>query len=205
MQGLLCSLFLIALGAGFTTGWFVRENVDVGCISSDDIKSAQSAWAGAVVSIGDAWLSEGCTGALREANGALDAAYSFDRPLLFKPTLTVKPTTFRPTREGALSYFVGQCVDAASHVSTDNGFALGYSVGDAANSSTWKGFSAVYFHDMTFHVDGDYCRSAIAQGKMTYTSRLTSTNYSVDKTFAYVPNPDGGIPLITVHHSSVEM
>ena len=41
-------------------------------------------------------------------------------PVLFKPTLTVNPQTFRTTRDGALAYFVGG--DPA--YPNDSGFAL---------------------------------------------------------------------------------
>lgn len=200
-------VFLTALFAGLF-GWsFVNwhnhphtNNAD--CISTDDIRDAQAAWGGAVVAIGNAWMDEGCVGALREANGALDAAYSFDDPLLFKPTLTTKPNTYRPTRDGALSYFVGQCAPVVTN--GDNGFALGYSVGKKDDTKTWQGFTKVEFSDMTFHVGGEYCGAPVAQGRMTYYSRYTKLSYSVDKTFVYKRNPKaGGIPLLTVHHSSM--
>ena len=175
------------------------------CISVEDIDRAQKAWADALVSMGNAWMSERCPGALREANNALDAAYSFENPLLFKPTLTTPPYTFRPTRAGALSYFVGECA-GNDRVGTDNGFALGHSVGDSQNNSTWQGFSSVQFLNMTYHVGGSYCTSAIAQGQMSYFSRYTQMTYTVDKTFAYIHNSmEGGIPLLTVHHSSIAL
>lgn len=42
------------------------------------------------------------------AEKVIDAAYGYQLgAVLFKPTLTVNPQTFRTTREGALSYFVG--------------------------------------------------------------------------------------------------
>ena len=51
----------------------------------------------------------------------LDSAYAYDMgPVLFKPTLTVAPQTFRTSRDGALAYFVGG--DKA--FPNDSGFAL---------------------------------------------------------------------------------
>lgn len=204
-------LSLITFGIGFGIGWALGDDDEhnsyqehINCITVSQIDSAQAAWAGAVVAIGNAWMQEGCVGALREANGALDAAYSFERPLLFKPSLTVPPHTFRPTRTGALSYFVGAC--APDVTGSDSGFALGYSVGDATNQSTWQGFTAVEFSDMTYHIGGEYCGAAVAQGRMTHHSRFTGLSYSVDKSFVYKKNPnDGGIPLITLHHSSIAL
>ena len=202
-----CAIALVVgVGAGFGVGWASNDTKEPVCVTKEEIESAQNAWAGAVVGIGEAWNSNGCTGAVAAANGALDAAYSFRDPsLLFKPTLTVAPNTFRPTRAGALSYFVGACA-GSDHIPTDGGFTLGYSVGDRDNQTTWQGFTKVIFHDMTFRTGGKYCEAPIAQGKMTYTSRFTGLDYTVDKTFAYKKNPvEGSIPLITLHHSSKEV
>jgi hypothetical protein len=203
---------LAALGAGFGIGWVVGRALDddAACITSADIERAQEAWSTAVINIGTAWNAEQCVGALREANAALDAAYSFERPLLFKPTLAVPPHTFRPTRSGALSYFIGNCstydesFDDYGFALTgdDYGFALGYSVGHANNQTTWLGFTSVDFSQMSYHLGGVYCGAAVAQGRMTYRSRFTYEEHAVDKTFVYVRNPNGGIPLITAHHSS---
>ena len=41
------------------------------------------------------------------ALGALNGAYNYPESVLFKPTLTTAPYTFRPTKAGALSYFIG--------------------------------------------------------------------------------------------------
>ena len=59
--------------------------------------------------------------AKQTANAVLDAAYGYNMgAVLFKPTLTVAPQTFRTTKEGALAYFVGGDKNYAS----DTGFAL---------------------------------------------------------------------------------
>ena len=101
---------------------------------------AQAAWQNAIVSIGVAWIGDmsdgvpdmNCTAAVLAAKGALNAAYGYeankdsDPPVLFKPTWTVDPDTFRPTYAGALSYFIGHECSDMDAVSTDNGFAFGY-------------------------------------------------------------------------------
>ena len=101
---------------------------------------AQAAWQNAIVSIGVAWIGDmsdgvpdmNCTAAVLAAKGALNAAYGYeankdsDPPVLFKPTWTVEPDTFRPTYAGALSYFIGHECSDMDAVSTDNGFAFGY-------------------------------------------------------------------------------
>ena len=38
---------------------------------------------------------------------ALGGAYNYSDPVLFKSTLATVPYTFRPTKQGALSYFIG--------------------------------------------------------------------------------------------------
>lgn len=50
--------------------------------------------------------------ARRIAGDVLDATYGYDLgPVLFKPTLSGGDLTFRTTRKGALSYFVGHDPD----------------------------------------------------------------------------------------------
>lgn len=172
------------------------------CISDSDIDAAQDAWAIAAVAIGNAWNDENCTGALRQANLALDAAYTFDQPLLFRPTLASPANAFRRTRADVLSYFVGACAPNGT-VGTDKGFALGFSVGDPNDQTTWQGFESVTFSNMTYATSGTFCDVALAQGTMSYVSRHTKATHVVDKTFVYLKNPtDGAHPLITAHHSS---
>lgn len=62
---------------------------------------------------------------------------------------------------------------------------------------------------MKFLEGGAFCHAGVAQGKLTLTSRWKGANGdpvngTVDKTFTYMPNPDG-IPLLVVHHSSLEV
>ena len=51
--------------------------------------------------------SEACIAAYRVATGALAAAYNYDGKVLFKPTFTTTPYTYRVKLSGALSYFIG--------------------------------------------------------------------------------------------------
>ena len=210
-----CSLrYLLAFG-------FVATASASTCITQADVDTSQAAWDGALESIGQAWTgsdphknAQDCVAAKSAAEGALSAAYAYDSSItskvLFKPTLTSGAYTFRNDRAGALSYFVGECA-GSGHIKQDGGFALGYSVGTQGDRSTYMGFENVRFHEMSYQIsentDSPFCRSAIAQGKMTITSRLTGDEITVDKTFAYVknPNPDGAPLLLTAHHSSLEI
>lgn len=204
-----CTLIITAtlasaavLGMGFSIGWSVRP-INTDCLTTNDILEAQRAWGKAVVAIGDAWMQgQNCDAALEQAKGAFDAAYT--TPLLFKPTVTYEPYTFRNNRTDTVSYFVGKCA-IPDRVGEDLGFALGFVAGDSNNSLTWKGYSNFYFHDFKYLINDNYCHSAVAQGKVTLTSRLTGSNSTVDKTFVYTPASSGLRARISVHHSSDEV
>lgn len=102
--------------------------------------------------------------------------------VLFKPTLTVNPQTFRTTRAGALAYFVGG--DPA--FPKDTGFALkGWTRFDVANSAIF--------------IAGD---SAATMGKVHITGKDGKVT-TVDKTWKFVKD-DAGKLRIVVHHSSLE-
>ncbi|MBY0422831.1 MAG: hypothetical protein K2Q06_11050, partial [Parvularculaceae bacterium] len=108
-------------------------------ISDAQLASARKAWGDALVGISKAYETGGIGAATTAANAALDAAYGYGLgPVLFKPTLTTAPQTFRTTREGALAYFVG----ANPNYPSDTGFAL-------------KGWRSVETVTAATYVDGD--------------------------------------------------
>ena len=77
-------------------------------ITEAEVLAVQKAWGDALVQIGNDFASGGQSKAVATANAVLDAAYGYNMgPVLFKPTLTSAPQTFRVTKEGALAYFVG--------------------------------------------------------------------------------------------------
>jgi len=83
-------------------------------ITEQELTEARKIWGDALVAISTAYDEEGIEPATALANGALDAAYAYNMgDVLFKPTLASGEQTFRPTREGALSYFVGHNVKTA--------------------------------------------------------------------------------------------
>lgn len=78
-------------------------------ISEQEVLAAQEGWCKALVDISTTHENQGLEAAKALAEQVIDAAYGYQMgAVLFKPTLTVVPQTFRPTREGALSYFVGE-------------------------------------------------------------------------------------------------
>ncbi|MEM8548776.1 MAG: phosphoribosyl-AMP cyclohydrolase, partial [Pseudomonadota bacterium] len=90
-------------------------------ITEQELTEARKIWGDALVAVSKAWEDGGIEAAREVANGALDAAYGYNLgPVLFKPTLASGEQTFRPTKEGALSYFVAHNDDYP----LDSGFGL---------------------------------------------------------------------------------
>ncbi len=152
-------------------------------ISEPEVQAAQQAWCKALVDISAAHTRSGQAAAKALAEQVIDAAYGYQMgAVLFKPTLTVNPQTFRPTRAGALSYFVGG--DPA--FPKDTGFAL-------------KGWSKCEVANAAIFIAGD---SANTLGKVNFTGKDGKVT-SVDKTWSFVKD-DAGKLRIVVHHSSLE-
>ena len=151
-------------------------------ITEADVTAAQRAWCQALVDIGAANDRSGQPAAKALAEKVIDAAYGYQMgAVLFKPTLTVAPQTFRTTRAGALAYFVGG--DAA--FPKDTGFAL-------------KGWQSCRVANAAIFIAGD---SATTMGNVMITGRDGKVT-TVDKTWKFVKD-DAGKLRIVVHHSSL--
>lgn len=152
-------------------------------ISETEVQAAQQAWCKALVDISATHASSGQPAAKALAEKVIDSAYGYQMgAVLFKPTLTVSPQTFRTTRAGALAYFVGG--DPA--FPKDSGFALkGWTRCDVANTAMF--------------IDGD---SATTMGKVHITGKDGKVT-TVDKTWQFVRD-DAGKLRIVLHHSSLE-
>lgn len=152
-------------------------------ITEAEVKAAQQAWCKALVDIGAAHAKGGQAEAKALAEKVLDAAYGYQMgAVLFKPTLTTNPQTFRTTREGALAYFVG----GNPAFPADSGFAL-------------KGWQQCQVENAAIFITGD---SATTMGKVRLTGKDGKPT-TVDKTWKFVKD-DAGQPRIVVHHSSLE-
>ena len=91
-------------------------------ITKDEVLEAQKAWGDAIVRISNTYLDKGDYKAAAEK--AADELYGYGRSdVLFKPTKAAE-TPFRPSAEGALSYFIGGDKVEGGY-SEDKGFALG--------------------------------------------------------------------------------
>lgn len=152
-------------------------------VTEKEALAAQLAWCSALIDINATYKKEGQAAAKALAGKVIDSAYAYQMgAVLFKPTLTVNPQTFRPTRAGALSYFVG----GDSSFPNDTGFAL----------KGWKKCEPV---NSAIFLDGN---SAITMGKVHFTDKNGKVT-TVDKTWGYVKD-DAGNLRINLHHSSLE-
>ena len=147
-----------------------------------EVEAAQIAWGTALVAISTEFDNNGKAAATRVAERVIDTAYGYKMgPVLFKPTLAAAPTTFRTTREGALSYFVG----GNPNYPGDSGFALKH----------WRSYK---IDNAAILITGS---TAISMGNVTLTDRKGNVTV-VDKTFGYVRDGEGKLRIV-LHHSSL--
>lgn len=151
-------------------------------ITVAEVEAAQQAWGQALVAISTEHKTKGHAAAKALAGQVLDSAYGYAMgPVLFKPTLTTAPQTFRTDRQGALAYFVG----GDSKYPGDSGFAL----------KDWTGFQIA---NAGIVITGN---SAISMGNVTLTNGKGERT-TVDKTWGYTRGPDGKLRIV-LHHSSL--
>ena len=180
-----------ALGAG-AERWRVHGYPKWNCEA--DVHAAQQDWKDAILDISAAYR-ENTTSSdfVTIATEAIQALYGYDiGPVTFKPTLAVDQP-FRPTAQGALSYFVGN--DATNDyaggggIPEDSGFAI-------AGGDTWS--KVLFFNDQISCV-GDV---ALAQGYYYFTNATSKQDVGVEYTFVYKKIEEGQLKII-VHHSSL--
>ena len=156
-------------------------------ITKLEVNAAQQAWCDALVAIGKTHQNGGDADAKALASKVLTEAYDYDKgSVFFKPTLAYGEKTFRPTKAGALAYFVG----GDSNFPDDKGFALKPWV-KARYDNLGDGDEGIQIH-------GDI---AITMGNVWVTA-ADGTEVMVDKTFVFKKSDDGKLRLI-VHKSSL--
>lgn len=154
-------------------------------ITKAEVNAAQQAWCDALVAIGKTHADGGDAKAL--ASKVLDDAYAYDHDgVFFKPTLAHDKNTFRPTKKGALAYFVGGDPDFPE----DQGFALKPWV-KARYDNLGDGDEGIQIH-------GDI---AITMGNVWVIDQ-EGNEIMVDKTFVFKKGADGKLRLI-VHKSAL--
>lgn len=148
-------------------------------ITTDEVRQAQQSWGEGIVTIGKLFLDKGDY--VKAAQNHLDTLYAFEAgTVLFKPTKAAEKQ-FRPTREAALSYFVGD----NDNYKEDHGFAI----------HPW---TKVRFKNSGTSIHGNY---AVAMGNYFFTQQ-DGTEVKVEYTFGYIKGEDGRLK-INLHHSSL--
>jgi hypothetical protein len=151
-------------------------------ITEAEVLAAQVAWGDALVAISTTHEKQGQAAAKALAEKVIDQAYGYQLgAVLFKPTLTTAPQTFRTTRAGALSYFVG----GDSAFPMDKGFAL-------------NGWRQVQIQNAGIFIDGDV---ATTMGNVMITDKAGKVT-TVDKTWKFLKDTNGKLRIV-VHHSSL--
>lgn len=154
-------------------------------ITEDEVNAAQQAWCDALVQIGTTHQEGGDYKALAEK--VLTEAYDYDSgKVFFKPTLAFGSNTFRNTKEGALSYFVG----GNSNYPEDKGFALTPWV-KARYDNAGDGNNGIQIY-------GDI---AITMGNVWVTGK-DGKEVMVDKTWVFKKGKDGKLRIV-VHKSAL--
>jgi hypothetical protein len=153
-------------------------------ITEAEVNAAQQAWCDALVNIGKVYAAGGDYRAV--ANQALTDLYDYDHgKVFFKPTLAHGSNTFRPTKEGALAYFVG----GNPAFPDDKGFAL----------KRWT--EVTYDNNAAENGIQIHGPIAITMGNV-YLTDADGNHVTVDKTFVFHRDADGKLRLI-VHKSSL--
>ena len=151
-------------------------------ITEAELEQARTAWGDALIAISRTFETDGIEAARTLAGNVLDAAYSYNLgPVLFKPTLASGEKTFRPTRKGALSYFVGHDPDYP----LDAGFGI-------------RGWRNVTSQTAASFVEGDV---AMWMGWVTMTDKEGQVT-QVDKSWGYKKDAEGTLRIV-LHHSSL--
>ncbi|MDG2531866.1 hypothetical protein [Caulobacter endophyticus] len=153
-------------------------------ISEAEVIAATEAWGKGLVSISVAYDENEANfeKAKAVASAFIDKAYGYDLgPVLFKPTLTREPQTFRKTKVGAMAYFVGH--DKAYPY--DDGFAL----------LPWR---SVSYKPVGIQINGAV---ASTMGRLELRDKDGNPTV-VDKTWVFKKDDRGQLRII-VHHSSL--
>lgn len=154
-------------------------------ITKEEVNAAQQAWCDGLVKIGKLYKEKGDYKAF--ANKFIDDTYDFaEGRVFFKPTLAYGEYTFRKTREGTVSYFIGGNKD----FSKDTGFALAPWVKVRFDNGSEE--------NIGIQIHGEV---ALTMGNV-YLTDGAGNEIMVDKTFAFRRGSDGKLRLI-VHKSAL--
>ena len=151
-------------------------------ISESELTQARTHWGDSLVSISMAHEAGDIDMVRDMAGSMLDKSYGYNwGSVLFKPTLASGEAAFRPTRKGALSYFIGMDVDFP----LDGGFAL-------------KGWREVKSTTSASFIEGNL---AMWAGWVELTDKNGNIT-KVDKSWGYKKDEQGTLRIV-LHHSSL--
>jgi hypothetical protein len=169
---------------GDTSGGKPAASAPTAPITEQQVNAAQQAWCDGLVNVAQTHAKGG--DAKAAAGKMIDDLYDYaDGKVFFKPTLAYGPRTFRPTREGALAYFVG----GNPNFPEDTGFALkGWTKARYDNNAAENGIQ----------IHGDI---AMTMGNV-YITGPDGKEVMVDKTFVFRRCKDGNLRLC-VHKSAL--
>lgn len=178
-------LAVVAMAASLTNfPVAAAEAPAASAITEAEVNAAQQAWCDGLVKIGKVFKEGGDYKAM--AGQLIDELYDYkDGKVFFKPTLASGKNAFRPTREGALAYFVG----GNKNFPGDAGFALKQWVKVRYDNNAAE--NGIQIH-------GDI---AITMGNV-YLTNAKGEEVMVDKTFAFRRCMDGKLRLC-VHKSAL--
>ncbi|MDC1457225.1 hypothetical protein N8351_06665 [Flavobacteriaceae bacterium] len=148
-------------------------------ISLKDIENIQKEWGDSLVRLGS--LKNNRVACEKEVELLINKLYGYKNgTVLFKPT-KAKDDQFRPTFEGAKSYFIGENND----FSEDSGFAL-------------QPWTNVRFENTSVILNDN---NALAMGNYFFT-QINGSVVKVEYTFGYFLNENNNLK-INLHHSSL--
>ena len=154
-----------------------RDQPNKGAITEQEVNAAQQAWCDGLIKIGKVHKDGGDYKVA--ASQLIDDLYDYQEgKVFFKPTLAFGKNTFRDTKAGALSYFVGGNKDFPG----DSGFALKHWVKVRYDNNAAE--NGIQIH-------GDI---AITMGNV-YLTNVKGEEVMVDKTFAFRKCKDGKLRL----------
>ena len=156
-------------------------------IKASDVKAAVGGWCDALLAISKVHNKSGIQKSKPLAAEVIDAAYAYQLgPVGFKPTWAKGDSTYRETREGAISYFVG---DDPSY--DDIGYAIG---SPGSVRAPWVKCVPEFAVIQSF---GNTANTSVR----VHFEAADGYKSTADKTFGYIRDDDGNLRII-VHHSS---
>ena len=173
----------------------VNKDKYAGYITNKEMIAQQEAWCSAgLLGISKTYHEKGFKEAKKLASQIIDAWYGYNLlpnkkvPVAFNPTWTYDKTTFRTTKRGALSYFVG----SDKKFPIDPGFAIG---APGKERSQWVSCEIKNAVNFAAGNTGFTMGNVTVEAENGYKS-------TVDKTWIFVKNPETGEIKCVLHESA---